>query len=241
MSSVAFWYQEGIATDSAAGALRLGAAAAGQRDPDRGRERRSPRSRPRRARSSVFPDLFWSKDVLIFKGEGPGSKVEIPFDVPEDGDYELYTQIAMGSDYGDLHRAPRRQAAGRAGPRARAGRGRAAAAQFDGYALRDLRRRGLPGRLAAPDEGPAHADLRVSRQERGVDAATSLGVDNIVLAKTGPAAWAAAAKVQEPRVPSGSRGRPREGAVGSRPRDPRPRRDGAAGPGRRPLCPRCRR
>ena len=31
-----------------------------------------------------------------------------------------------------------------------------------------------------------------------------VGVDDIVLAKTGPAAWAAAAKIQEPRNPTGS-------------------------------------
>jgi len=41
----------------------------------------------------------------------------------------------------------------------------------------------------------------------GKNAASSgynLGVDNIVLAKTGAAAWAAAANVKEPRVPTGS-------------------------------------
>ena len=32
---------------------------------------------------------------------------------------------------------------------------------------------------------------------------TKVSVDDIVLAKTGPAAWAAATKIQEPRVPAG--------------------------------------
>ena len=41
-SSVAFWYQDGIADRSAGGALRRGAAAARQRAADRGRGRRSP-------------------------------------------------------------------------------------------------------------------------------------------------------------------------------------------------------
>ena len=50
--------------------------------------------------AEVFKDLFWSKDVILFEGEGKGSKIEIPFDVPEDGDYELYTEVAQASDYG---------------------------------------------------------------------------------------------------------------------------------------------
>ena len=32
--------------------------------------------------------------------QGKGSKIEVPFDVPEDGDYELYTEVAQASDYG---------------------------------------------------------------------------------------------------------------------------------------------
>jgi hypothetical protein len=58
MSSVAFWYQEGIATDQ----------------------------------PPVVRDLFWSKDVLLFEAEGPDSRLEVPFEVPEDGEFEVYSQ-----------------------------------------------------------------------------------------------------------------------------------------------------
>ncbi len=69
----------------------------------------------------------------------------------------------------------------------------------------------------------------------GRNAASSgynLGVDNIVLAKTGAAAWAAAAAVREPRRPSGGVGRAGPGPLRPRPRDARSRRDGAARTGK---------
>jgi len=51
-------------------------------------------------KASLSPELFWSKDVILFEAGGKGAKIEVPFDVPEDGDYELYTEVAQASDYG---------------------------------------------------------------------------------------------------------------------------------------------
>jgi hypothetical protein len=44
--------------------------------------------------------VFWSKDILFFEAAGIGAKVEIPFDAPEDGRYELIAQVAGAPDYG---------------------------------------------------------------------------------------------------------------------------------------------
>ena len=74
--------------------------------------------------------------------------------MPDDGDYELYTELAQASDYGIYTVlldgkppvAPQLEHEPGADVRPQT--------QFDGYALRDLRRRRVPGGLAAPDEGP---------------------------------------------------------------------------------------
>ena len=157
VSSVAFWYQEGIASDQPPvpyGPARLPQGNASQIEV----EAALAEVRAEKGKASLVPDLFWSKDVILFEAEGPGSRLEVPFDVPEDGDYEVYTQLAKGSDYGDLHRAPRRQAADGAAARARAGRRRAPADADRRLRGRDLRGRRLPGRLAAAREGTPHAD-----------------------------------------------------------------------------------
>ena len=49
---------------------------------------------------SLIPDLFWSKDVVLFEAGGKGAKLEVPFDVPADGVYEVYVEVAQASDYG---------------------------------------------------------------------------------------------------------------------------------------------
>ena len=93
----------------------------------------------------------------------------MPFDVPEDGDYELYTQVAQGSDYGIYTVlldgkppvAPRLEHEPGADVRPQT--------QFDGYALETYV--GVDYQVGWPrlDEGPPHADLRVPRQERGLE------------------------------------------------------------------------
>ena len=49
---------------------------------------------------SVQKDVFWSKDLLFFEAKGAGSKVTVPFDVAEDGRYEIVAQLAHSPDYG---------------------------------------------------------------------------------------------------------------------------------------------
>jgi hypothetical protein len=152
---------------------------------------------------SVFPDLFWSKDVVVFEGEGPGSRITIPFDVPEDGDYELYAQMAQGSDYGVYTAlldgkppvAPVLEHEPGADVRPQT--------EFDGYAYEVYV--GADYQIGWPRLTKGRHTLTfVCNGKREASSGYNVGIDDIVLAKTGAAAWAAAAKVQEPKTPSGS-------------------------------------
>ena len=127
----------------------------------------------------------------------------IPFDVPEDGDYELYAQLAKGSDYGVYTVlldgkppvAPVLEHEPGADVRPQT--------QFDGYALETYV--GADYQVGWPRLTKGRHTLTfVCVGKREDSSGYVVGVDDIVLAKTGPAAWAAAAKVREPRVPSGS-------------------------------------
>ena len=85
-SSVAFWYQTGVNEGLAEppyGALRLPYGNAKQvavEDSlsdvitDKGT-------------AVVLRDVDWAKDLLLFKAEGVGSKINIPLDIPEDGQH----------------------------------------------------------------------------------------------------------------------------------------------------------
>lgn len=201
MSSVAFWYQEGIAQDQPPvpyGSARLPQGNAEQIEV----ERAVAEIKSEKGKVTVFPDLFWSKDVVVFTGDGPGAKVTIPFDVPEDGDYELYAQLAKGSDYGVYTVlldgkppvAPVLEHEPGADVRPQT--------QFDGYALETYV--GADYQVGWPRLTKGRHTLTfVCVGKREDSSGYVVGVDDIVLAKTGPAAWAAAAKAQEPRVPSG--------------------------------------
>ncbi len=202
MSSVAFWYQEGIAQDQPPvpyGSARLPQGNALQIEV----EKSMPEIKTEKGKASVFPDLFWSKDVVVFEGEGPGAKVTMPFDVPEDGDYELYAQMAKGSDYGvytvlldgKKPEAPVLEHEPGADVRPQT--------QFDGYALETYV--GSDYQVGWPRLAKGRHTLTfVCLGKREDSSAYVLGVDDIVLARTGAAAWAAAASVKEPRIPSGS-------------------------------------
>jgi len=202
MSSVAFWYQEGIAQDQPPvpyGSARLPQGNALQIEVERSMKD----IQSEKGKSEIFPDLFWSKDVVVFQGEGPGSKVTIPFDVAEDGDYELYAQMAKGSDYGVYTVlldgkppvAPVLEHEPGADVRPQT--------EFDGYALETYV--GADYQVGWPRLTKGRHTLTfVCKGKREDSSGYAVGVDDIVLAKTGPEAWAAAAKVQEPRVPTGS-------------------------------------
>jgi D-arabinan exo alpha-(1,3)/(1,5)-arabinofuranosidase (non-reducing end) len=98
-SSVAFWYQDGIASDQPDvpyGARRLPIGNARQIEV----EDRAAEARAEGGTISVQKDVFWSKDLLFFEAKGAGSKLVVPFDVAEDGRYEIVAQLAHSPDYG---------------------------------------------------------------------------------------------------------------------------------------------
>jgi hypothetical protein len=200
MSSVAFWYQEGVATGLwpvPYGSARLPQGNAIQFEV----EKVFDQVKTEKGTASVFPDLFWSKDVLIFKADGPGSRIEIPFDVDEAGDYELYTQIAMGSDYGIYNVlldgkppvAPVLEHEPGADVRPEL--------SFDGYAYETYVGRDYQVGWPRLTKG-RHTLTYVCLGKNAASTGYVLGVDNIVLAQVGKAGWAKAANVKAPVVPT---------------------------------------
>ena len=99
-SSVAFWYQQGIATDQPEppyGAGRLPHGRATQIEV----EQSFADVKTEGGKVSVQKEVFWGKDLLFFEGQGPGSKIHVPFDVADAGRYELVAQVAHSPDYGN--------------------------------------------------------------------------------------------------------------------------------------------
>ncbi len=200
LSSVAFWYQQGIARglpDLPYGSARLPQGNAHQIEV----ERALPEVEAEKGDASLVKELFWSKDVLAFEAEGPGSRIEVPFDVPEDGDYEVYTQIAQGPEYGmytvlldgkppqapELEHEP--------------GADVLVKDRFDGYAPETYvgydYQVGWP-RLSRGRHRLTFVCLGKSSESSGY----RLAVDNIILARTGTEAWASASKTAPGRLPS---------------------------------------
>ncbi|HVT93866.1 MAG TPA: DUF2961 domain-containing protein [Bryobacteraceae bacterium] len=98
-SSVAFWYQQGIAEgleEPPYGAARLPHGNASQIEVERAIDR----VKTENGKAEVQKEVFWSRDLLFFEAKGPGSRIDIPFDVAEDGNYELLAQLAHSPDYG---------------------------------------------------------------------------------------------------------------------------------------------
>ena len=99
-SSVAFWYQQGVNE--------------GLPEPPYGYDR-LPFGNARqlevptlikdvtaeKGRAVVQKEVDWAKDLLFLDAEGPGARINIPVDIPEDGTYELIGLIAQAPDYGD--------------------------------------------------------------------------------------------------------------------------------------------
>ena len=200
LSSVAFWYQRGIARglpDLPYGSARLPQGNAHQIEV----ERALLEVEAEKGDASLVKELFWSKDVLAFEAEGPGSRIEVPFDVPEDGDYEVYTQIAQGPEYGmytvlldgkppqapELEHEP--------------GADVLVKDRFDGYAPETYvgydYQVGWP-RLSRGRHRLTFVCLGKSSESSGY----RLAVDNIILARTGTEAWASASKTASGRLPS---------------------------------------
>jgi hypothetical protein len=99
-SSVAFWYQVGIAKDQPEppyGAARLPHGQATQIEV----EQSIANVKTEGGKASVQKEVFWGKDLLFFEGQGPGSKIHVPFDVPTAGRYEVVAQMAHSPDYGN--------------------------------------------------------------------------------------------------------------------------------------------
>lgn len=199
ITSVAFWYQKGIAADQPPlpyGSARLPQGNARQIEV----ESRVAEAKAEKGRVSVSKELFWGKDVILFEGEGPGSRVTIPFTVDEEGDYELYTELAQGPKYGmydvlldgktvtgpELEHEP--------GADIREG------TQFDGYAYDTYV--GLAQQIGWPHLARGEHSLTfVCVGKNPASGGFHLGVDNVILAHTGKEGWALAALVHEPKLP----------------------------------------
>ena len=98
-SSVAFWYQDGIARDQPEppyGAARLPQGNAHQIEI----EDYIGDARVSGGRLEVQPEVFWGKDLLFLEADGPGARLDVPLDVSENGRYELIAQMAQAPDYG---------------------------------------------------------------------------------------------------------------------------------------------
>jgi len=98
-SSVAFWYQQDIARDLPDvpyGPARLPHGNARQIEV----EQSAATVETEGGKAEVQKEVFWSRDLLFFQAKGPGSKMRVPFEVNEAGDYELVAQVAHAPDYG---------------------------------------------------------------------------------------------------------------------------------------------
>lgn len=200
MSSVSFWYQDGIATGLPPvpyGSARLPQGNASQFEV----ETVMKHIVAEKGKASVFPDLFWSKDVVVFQGEGPGARLTIPFEVAEAGDYELYTQVAQGSDYGIYSVlldgkppvAPVLEHEPGADVRPQL--------SFDGWAYETYV--GLDYQIGWPRLAKGrHTVTFVCLGRNVASTGYAVGVDNLILARTGPDGWKKASATRAPNVPS---------------------------------------
>jgi hypothetical protein len=99
-SSVAFWYHDGIAKglpEPPYGAARLPHGNARQIEA----ESLTGLANVRDGKAEVQKEVFWSRDLLLFRAKGPGARIDLPIDIAEEGHYELIAQSAHAPDYGD--------------------------------------------------------------------------------------------------------------------------------------------
>jgi hypothetical protein len=202
ISSVAFWYQEGIAQDQSPlpyGSARLPHGNAQQIEV----ENNLAQCKAEGGKVSVSPDLFWSKDVLLLQAQSKGARLEVPFETSFEGDYEICTEVAQGADYGTYTvlldgappRAPQLEHEPGADVRTQT--------QFDGYAPETYV--GLVYPIGWVHLTPGRHTLTfVCLGKNEASSGYNLGVDDIVLARVGIPAWKQAANVVPPRVPNGT-------------------------------------
>jgi len=199
MSSVSYWYQDGVAAGLPRipyGSARLPQGNARQIEV----ENSLAAVRAERGKTSVEKDLFWSKDVLLFEAEGPAARIEVPFDVAEDGDYELYAQMAQSWDYGVYTALLDGKKPAAAMLEHEPGADVKPDSPFDGYAPETYV--GYDYAIGWPRLTKGrHTITFVCAGKNAASAGYKLGLDDLVLARTGEAGWALAAHVQEPRIP----------------------------------------
>jgi hypothetical protein len=202
ISSVAFWYQQGVAEGLPPlpyGAARLPQGNALQIEVDR-----SPgEARALRGQLTVVPEMFWGKDVLMFEAEGPGARLEVPFEVPAEGDHEVTADLARGPDYGIYSVLLDGKAPVSPVLEHEPGAEVLAQTQFDGYAPETYV--GAPMPVGWPNLTKGRHTLTfVCLGKREASAGHRLGIDSVVLVRTGAEAWSAAAAIREPLTPTGS-------------------------------------
>jgi hypothetical protein len=99
-SSVAFWYQQGVnegLPEPPYGDERLPFGNAQQLTIQNALKDVTTEN----GTATVQKEVDWAKDLLHFEGRGPGSRINIPIDIPATGQYELIGLLAQGPDYGD--------------------------------------------------------------------------------------------------------------------------------------------
>jgi hypothetical protein len=99
-SSVAFWYQKGVneyLPEPPYGYARLPHGNAEQIEA----ENLVNDVTAEKGEVEVQKEVFWSKDLLFLKAQGTGARMNVPFELPRDGRYEVIAQIAQAPDYGD--------------------------------------------------------------------------------------------------------------------------------------------
>jgi hypothetical protein len=99
-SSVAFWYQTGVNEDLAEppyGDARLPLGNAEQIAVEKSIDDVTTTG----GTASVQLEVDWAKNLLAFEAAGRGSRINIPIDVRETGQYEIIVAMAQAPNYGD--------------------------------------------------------------------------------------------------------------------------------------------
>ncbi len=200
MSSVAFWYQDGVARGLPPipyGSGRLPQGNARQIEVAGAvRDLRAEKGKP-----YVSEDSFWPRRVLQFDGEGPGAKIEIPFEIAEAGDYELYAEMAQASEYGTYTALVDGENPASPALEHEPGADVRPPPRFDGYALEAYD--GVHFAIGqAPLTKGRHTVTFVCTGKNPAATGYTLTVDDLVLAQTGPAGWARAAQAAPPPIPA---------------------------------------